>query len=118
MRGSGGSELYAVAAELRRAAGLTRGRASIVVRKSLHDIEADGKATALSKGVIDTGALINSISVDIDSDRLGGRVGPTVDYAIYQELGTSTQPGRPFMGPAFDRQLGPFVSALAQSFKL
>lgn len=30
-------------------------------------------------------------------------VGPTVEYAVYQELGTSSQAARPFMRPALDR---------------
>lgn len=30
-------------------------------------------------------------------------VGPTVEYAVYQEFGTSSQPARPFMRPALDR---------------
>lgn len=39
-------------------------------------------------------------------------VGPTVEYAIYQELGTSSQPARPFMRPAVQRVQGSLSSEI------
>lgn len=46
--------------------------------------------------------LLDRIQMSFD----GGTVyvvGPTVEYAIYQELGTSSQDARPFMRPALGR---------------
>jgi HK97 gp10 family phage protein len=74
--------------------------ASKAVRKTLFDIEADAKQLA----PVDTGNLRNSISTEVNRGGLGGEVGPTAEYGIYQEYGTSTQSGTPYMGPAFDRR--------------
>jgi hypothetical protein len=79
-----------------------------VTAKTLYDTEADGKNFA----PVDTGALKNSIGFDLDPDGMGGEVGPTVEYAPYQEYGTSTQPGTPHMGPAFVKNVEPYVAAL------
>lgn len=49
-----------------------------------------------------TGGLRDSISGEAESVGLGvrGIVGSTSDIAAYQEVGTSTIPPRPFLGPA------------------
>lgn len=89
-------------------------KAAAALRKTAMDIEADAKALA----PVDTGALRSSISSTITGDgRMGGMeavVGPTVEYGIYQEFGTSTQPGQPYLGPAFDRRAPGFAAALAR----
>jgi HK97 gp10 family phage protein len=46
---------------------------------------------------VDTGRLRASITHDSDED--GAVVGTNVEYAPMQELGTSTQPGTPFLVP-------------------
>jgi HK97 gp10 family phage protein len=78
--------------------------ASKAVRKTLFDIEADAKQLA----PVDTGNLRNSISSDITGDgrhgAMSAEIGPTAEYGVYQEYGTSTQPGQPFLGPAYDRR--------------
>lgn len=89
-------------------------KGSAVVRRAALAVEADAKALA----PVDTGNLRSSISSSFTGDGRGGamtaEVGPTADYGIYQEFGTSTQAGTPFMGPAFDRQLPGFEAAVAQ----
>lgn len=81
---------------------------SVAVRKSAKDLETDAKTIATTKDVKDTGDLINSISTEFEGDGRSGNmsaiIGPTVDYAIYHEYGTSVLEPREFMGPAFDRQ--------------
>lgn len=108
------SELRAVGVRLTGAAPRIGAAASAALRKVAHDIEADAKALA----PVDTGALRSSISTSVSGDgRNGGmtaEIGPTVEYGIYQEYGTSTQPGTPFMGPAFDRRIPGFTEAIAQ----
>jgi phage gpG-like protein len=45
--------------------------------------------------IYDTGALINSIAVEEDGKTF--RIGPHVDYAIWQEFGHHNVPARPFV---------------------
>lgn len=86
---------------------------SAVLRRTALAIEADAKVLA----PVDTGDLEASISTTFTGDGrstgITAEIGPTVEYGIYQEYGTSTQPGKPFMGPAFDRQAPGFTAALA-----
>lgn len=108
------SQLDAVARDLRANAGKVGARAALAFRKTIFDIEADAKDLA----PVDTGALKNSIGHDITGDgrfrQMEGEVGGTVDYEIWQEIGTSTQPGKPHLGPAFDRRVPGFLSAVEQ----
>jgi HK97 gp10 family phage protein len=125
--GINASELRKLAADLAQAGPQTGKRAQIVVRKVAKDIEADAKRMAPrdpkrppkdpSRKV--TGNLRNSITTsDLRtvgmSGTLSAEVGPTAAYGEYQELGTSTLPPRPFMGPAADRHAPAFEQAMAQ----
>lgn len=49
--------------------------------------------------LLDTGALKESITHEVESGKLG-YVGTNSDYAKYQEFGTSKIPPRPFLGGA------------------
>lgn len=84
------------------------------LRRTAFAIQADAQAAA----PVDTGALRSSISTTITGSGSYGamtaEIGPTVEYGIYQELGTSTQPGQPYLGPAFDRQVDGLVAAITQ----
>lgn len=80
------------------------------VSKTLLDIEADAKILA----PVDTGNLQNSISHQVDADGMGGEVGPTADYGLYVEAGTSRMAPQPYLGPAFDRRAPGLEKALAQ----
>lgn len=108
------SQLDDVGRDIRTNAGKVGAKAAMAFRKTIFDIEADAKDLA----PVDTGALQNSISSEITGDgrfgRMAGEVGGTVDYEIYQELGTSTQPGKPHLSPAFDRRVPRFISAVEQ----
>lgn len=101
-------EVRALTRDLQNVRGHVGATVSAAIRKTARDIESDAKAIALAKNIIDTGDLINSISTEITGDGRTGsmeaEIGPTVEYGIYQELGTSDQEPRPFMGPAFDRR--------------
>lgn len=57
---------------------------------------------------VDTGRLRASISHEMKHDERGlyAVVGSTVEYAIYQELGTRHQPGSPFLRPALREVTG------------
>lgn len=91
--------------------------AQVVVRKTAIDIESDAKRIAFAKDVHDTGDLIDSIGhSDLrtvgQSGALEAQIEPSVDYAIWNEIGTSTMPARPFMGPALERNAPLFEKAL------
>lgn len=108
------SEVRALGSRMQGAGGRVGLKAAIALRKTAYDIEADAKSLA----AVDTGNLRNSISTSIAGDGRTGamavEVGPTAEYGIYQEYGTSTQPGTPFMGPAFDRRVPGYTAALAK----
>lgn len=108
------SEVRALGSRLQGAGGRVGLKAAAALRKTAYDIEADAKALA----PVDTGNLRNSITTSIGGDGRTGTmtadIGPTAEYGIHQEYGTSTQPGTPFMGPAFDRRVPLYTEVLAK----
>lgn len=89
--------------ELAEAGAEIQPKASLVIKRTAFAIQLD----AIQLAPVDTGALINSISVDL---REGGgvieaEIGPTVSYGGYVEEGTSEMAGQPYMRPATDRQV-------------
>ncbi len=108
------SEVRALGTRLANAGRRVGVDASRLLRVTALRIEADGKVFA----PVDTGFLRSSISTTITGNGNAGimtaEIGPTAEYGIFQEYGTSTQPGQPFMGPAFDRNVPGFTAGLAQ----
>jgi HK97 gp10 family phage protein len=104
------SEIRALTRDLRALAPEARRRAGTAVIKAV----ADTKREAQLRAPVDTGALRASMSGTTTRTVAGavGEVGPTVDYGIYVELGTSRAPGQPFLGPAFDVVEPRFMQAL------
>ena len=78
------------------------------VRKTCFDIEAGAKSMA----PVDTGNLKNSITTEVDG--LTGTVATGVDYAIYQEYGTSKMPAHPYMTPAAEQAYPAFVAGITR----
>lgn len=109
------SEVRAVGSQVAFAGGRIGRVGSLLLRRTASAIEADAKALA----PVDTGTLRASISTTLTGDGRNGsmtaEIGPTVEYGVFQEYGTSTQSGQPFMGPAYDRQIGGYTEALAQA---
>lgn len=103
-----GNALRKLAADLTMAADTVEPKARRVVAKTARDIEADAKGFA----PVDTGNLKGSITSDIGG--LSAEIGPTANYGVFLELGTSRMAPQPFMGPAADRRAGPFEEAMAQ----
>jgi HK97 gp10 family phage protein len=108
------SELTALAGDARTGAARIGAKASAVVRKAAYDIERGAKAGA----PVDTGALRSSISTSFSGDGRSGsmsaEVGPTVEYGVFLELGTSRMGPQPYLAPAFDAVLPGFTQAVAQ----
>jgi HK97 gp10 family phage protein len=105
-------------------------RAQAAVSKAAFDIEANAKVsmqgpkTGVLYGnhqasapkeapAVDTGALINSITVEFPS-RLTGIIAPHTEYAIYLEYGTRNMAPRPFMRPAAEKVRPAFIQAMKQ----
>lgn len=87
----------------------TRKKLSQVVRKTTTDLEAQAKVRA----PVDTGALRNSIQGTATGE-LSGQVAVGVEYGAVVELGTSTQPAQPFLGPAAEAVRPGFEAAVAK----
>ena len=80
-----------------------------VVRRIAFEVEARAK----QKAPVDTGALRASIYTRTSNEQAPGphpipaptepgvaHVGPSVEYGVYQELGTSRMAAQPYLGPA------------------
>lgn len=82
----------------------------IAVERAVVGGVRDAKAFA----PVDTGALRNSISSEVhySAGSTTGEFGPTVHYGEFVEDGTSRMAPRAYVGPAFDRNTPPFVSAM------
>lgn len=108
-----GSQMIDLSARIRSNGARVGAAGSKVLRKTAFDIEADAKILA----PVDTGNLMNSISTVVTGDGRFGEMEAVItaeaDYAAYVEFGTSTQPGQPFMVPAFERRVPGFQAALA-----
>lgn len=65
-------------------------------------LEATVKGTIISKDIIDTGALLNSIHTEKRGEKVYW-VADGVEYGVYHELGTHRMAARPFMTPAVEK---------------
>jgi len=83
-----------------------------VVRKAAMDI----KSTAQQLAPVDTGNLKGSITMTgpLAGQASVAEVGPTANYGIFLEQGTSRMAAQPFMGPAADRHAPAFEAAMQQ----
>ncbi|MBG6085816.1 HK97-gp10 family putative phage morphogenesis protein [Zhihengliuella flava] len=107
------SELARLTADLRGAQARVGPRAQLVVRKTAKDIQR----SARTKAPVDTGRLKGSITTsDLrtvgQAGTLAAEVGPTVEYGIYVELGTSRMAAQPYLGPAADQHTPAFEAAM------
>jgi HK97 gp10 family phage protein len=83
---------------------------SAVVRKTAFDVEARAKMVV----PVDTGALKNSITTEMQGD-MTAIVAPHTEYAVFVEYGTSRgSPAQPYMTPAAEAMQAPFERAMTQ----
>ncbi len=78
-------------------------------------VETDAKVFS----PVDTGRLVNSITHRIvrDDGVLTAEVGTNVEYAPYQEFGTSKMKAQPFLNPALDRNQSRIEADIAAAIK-
>lgn len=107
------SQIHDLAATLGGVSEKARTLTSQVVRKSGLDVVAHARTLA----PVDTGNLKGSIGMDTVTP-LEVVAGPTANYGIFQELGTSRHGPQPFMGPALDRVEPGFVAAMGRVAEL
>lgn len=106
-------EVRAIALKLGKNSGGSGATAAAAVRRTAYAIERDAKVLC----PVDTGALRNSISTSFEGDgRFRGitaEIGPTAEYGLYVEEGTSRMSGQPYLGPSYDKNIGGLQTALA-----
>jgi len=78
-----------------------------------HNIEAGAKEEITAVGAIDTGTTKDSIDVRPEDGGFAARIGPHTHYAIYIEMGTVRMAARPFLMPAYHREIPIFKKAVA-----
>lgn len=69
------------------------------------------------KDIIDTGRLMNSITHIIDSDDNSVIIGTNVEYAKFQELGTSSIAPRPFAKPTAENYKDVYQNVVKKNLK-
>ena len=72
-----------------------------------HQASAPGEPPAS-----DSGNLANSIGVTFEDEGLTGLIGPSAEYGIFLEFGTTKMAARPFMTPAAEKEREPFIAAM------
>ena len=87
-------------------------KASAAVRKTASDIEAGAKA----RSRVDTGAMRGSWNTQ-PTGTLSARVSAGVEYAIYNEYGTSRMSAQPMARHAAHAAEAPFLAAMKQVFE-
>lgn len=111
---AGDEMLRSLSADLTAAGRQVGNRAREVVRKTAYDIERDAKAFV----PVDTGNLKSSIGhSDLRIENTGtisAEIGPTANYGLFVEAGTSRHAPQAYMGPAADRHAPSFAEAMAQ----
>jgi HK97 gp10 family phage protein len=68
-----------------------------LVADTAYRIEAEAKMLV----PVDTGYLRNSIKTTLDNGGFTASIGTATEYALFVEFGTSKQPAKPYLTPAY-----------------
>lgn len=90
-----------------------RPKASEIVVSSAFEIQGIAQLYA----PVDTAALKNGIETDVAPDRMSAVIHDSVDYGIFQELGTSKMQAQPFLTPAVETVRPKFERRWAELFE-
>lgn len=112
MPGATGVTIRIVSNRLPGMGAAVRAAVSAAVKTTTLDVEAKAKGLV----PVRTGTLRRSITSQFPSD-LVGRVGPSVNYGIYVEMGTRRMAARPYMRPAAAQSSAGFVAAVRAALK-
>lgn len=80
-----------------------------VEEQAMELVEKKGEAVkkdAKDLAPVATGALRDSIELDVDKADLTVRIGSNLDYALAQELGTARIAAHPYLRPALEKAKG------------
>lgn len=101
-----------LALDLSKAGQRAHDKAVQVVGKTAADITADAKFYAPVK----TGNLEGSIGYDTfnSNGEIGAEIGPTANYGLHVETGTSRMAPQPYLAPAFNRRVTGFEQAMSK----
>jgi HK97 gp10 family phage protein len=102
-------DLNGLAVDLGRAGPVTAVKVQRAVDAGSARIQGLGQGFA----PVDTGNLRSSITRTVGV--LAAEVGPTANYGLYVEVGTSRMAPSAYMGPAFDQVAPDFYAAVAQA---
>lgn len=89
-------------------------RVDFYAKRALEKTAFDIQAMAQFAVPVQTGFLKNSIGVSFSEGGLAAEIGPTADYGVFIEFGTSVMSPQPYLIPAFDRNVPLFARALGQ----
>lgn len=112
MAGTTGVTIRIVSNRIPQIAAAIRPALSRAVKTATLDVQAKAQAIVPVK----TGTLRRSITSQFPSE-LTGRVGPSVNYGVYVEMGTRRMAARPYMRPAAAQAASGFVSAVRAALK-
>lgn len=112
MAGTSGILIRIVSNRLPTMPAAIRAAVGQAVKMTTRDIEARAKGLV----PVRTGTLRRSITSQFPSE-LTGRVGPSVEYGLYVEMGSRKRAGRPYMRPAAEQASSGFVSAVRAALK-
>jgi HK97 gp10 family phage protein len=90
--------------DTRRLDAMARGlktNTSNALARTARQVEATAKMNIIAKDIIDTGAMLNSVTTTQQSEGVYW-VHDGVEYGVYHELGTHRISARPFMVPAVE----------------
>ena len=99
---------------------LIQGTAAKSIREHQSSGETYGKHTASKAGFppnSDTGRLASSIDWTVDEAKLVANVGTNVKYGAWLEFGTKDVEARPWLLPAFTKNLKTIVKIMSQAVK-
>lgn len=83
-------------------------------RKAVEVATKGGERDAKIFAPVDTGNLRNGVTSEVRYSATStiGTFGPSANYAPFVEDGTARMAPQAFVGPAFDRNTPPFISAM------